>query len=195
MYANVRNARIRCGDSISVATSGFSRWICSMIAPSGSSTSGIQRSSRPAMPGLWLLAAGAPGDLPRGTDEQHGEQLAQRGFRERERKLGTADRCRNRRYPEDRSCPPAHVSVPLLPPDADEHRRDDGEQRRRLRMELREPDPGQDRDEEDAAAHTKEAGHHACDHAKRRRHEVRRHWSSIRMPITTSSPAKRNDRV
>src|SRR3954453_15418686 len=91
MYAKVRKARIRCGDSTSLAISGFSSWICWTIEPIGSSTSGIHRSSISATPGLWLFLAGPPGDLGRREEQQNREQLPERRFRQRFGHLGTAD--------------------------------------------------------------------------------------------------------
>ena len=60
--------------------------------------------------------------------------------------------------------------------------RDDREQRRRLGVQLRQAEPRQRRDEEDAAADAEEAGEHAGDDAEEHREDVR-HWRSIRIAI------------
>src|SRR3954453_23633021 len=132
MYANVRNARIRCGDSTSFAMSGFSAWICWTIEPIGSSTSGIQRSSTSGMAGLWLLPAGPPGDLGGCEEKQHREQAPQGRFGQGFGHLGAADGGPDRGDADHGGGLPAHVAVALVPPDADENGRDDREQRGRL---------------------------------------------------------------
>src|SRR5436305_956614 len=81
MYANVLNASINRGVSTSFAISGSSFWICSTIVPIGSSTSGIQSSSSPAMPRSLGRPAGGSEHSPRdvrGDDEhENGEQTPQ----------------------------------------------------------------------------------------------------------------------
>src|SRR4051794_32325757 len=175
--------------------SGFSRWICSMIEPRGSSTSGIQRSSRSAMPGLWLLAPRSPGDLGGRDDHQSGEQLAEGRFGQRDGHLGAPDGSRDRGDAEDRSGAPADVSIALLAPDPDGDRRNDREQGRGLGVELREAEPGQDGDEEDAAADPEETRQDPRDDAERDGEQIVAHCSSIRIAIATRSAAKRNESV
>src|SRR6185312_16955054 len=90
--------------------------------------------------------------------------------------------------------PPADVPVPLLPPGADDHGRDDREQGARLGVQLRQPERGQRRHEEDAAAHAEEAGEHTGDDAEEPGEDVA-HCSSILIAIATSSAAKSSESV
>src|SRR4051794_21086554 len=93
-------------------------------------------------PRLWRLAPGPPGDLARGEDQEDGEELAERGFRQGFRDLRAADRSADGGEADHDRRPPADVSVALVAPDPDEDGRDDREQRGRLRVELGEPEVG-----------------------------------------------------
>ena len=96
--------------------------------------------------------------------------------------------------PITRALPPAHEAVLLLAPDADDHGGDDGEQGRRLRVQLRQAERRQRGHEQDPSADAEQAGEHAGDDAENRCQHVR-HWSSSLTAIPTSSAAKRNDSV
>ena len=119
------------------------------------------------MPELWLLAPGAPGDLGRRQQQEDGEQLPERRFRQRDGHLSPADGRRDRRCSEHGGRAPADVAVSLLPPHADADGRDDCEQRGRLGVQLREAERRQDRHEQDAAADPEEAGEDAGDEVRR----------------------------
>src|SRR5689334_8828741 len=94
MYANVRKARIRCGDSTSLPMSGFSSMIAWTIEPIGSSTSGIQSSSSRSsvISGLLLLSPGPPRDLRCGEEQKDGEELSKHVLGQAFGDLGAADR-------------------------------------------------------------------------------------------------------
>src|SRR5438067_381671 len=114
MYANVRNASSRRGDSIRRAISSFSRSMRATIAPIGSSTSGIQSSSTSAIaPGLWLFAPRAPCNLGGGQDQDAGEQLAQRCLGDALGDLRAPDRGPDRGDADDERGAPADVAVAL----------------------------------------------------------------------------------
>src|ERR1700704_3097180 len=147
MYANVRNARMRCGDSTSFAISGFSSTICWTIEPIGSSTSGIQSSSFSVIAELWLLSPGTPRDLRCREDQQHREELSEDVVRQRFGHLSAADRSSDRGDPNDQGSAPLNVAVAILPPDTDEHGRDDRQQRRGFGVQLRQTEPRKGRDE------------------------------------------------
>src|SRR5205823_4738579 len=105
---------MRCGDSTSFATSGFSSRISCTIEPIGSSTSGIQSSSRSGILELWLLSAGPPRQLARDADEQDGKELSEHVLRQGFRQLRAADGRGDRREADDERGTPANVCVALL---------------------------------------------------------------------------------
>src|SRR5437016_11852793 len=173
--------------------SSFSRSIRSTMPPIGSSTSGIQRSSRSVIPpGLWPFLPGPPRDLGGDDDQQAGEELAQRFLRNALGDLRAADRRANGGDTDDERI--AHPDVALLAPDTDGDRRDHGEQRRRLCVELGEPEPGQGRHEEDAAADAEEPGEHAGEDPEEDGEDVR-HLRKRSTAIPTRSAANAYDRV
>src|SRR5579864_2921679 len=110
---------------MSFAMSSFSRSIRSTTPPSGSSTRGIQRSSRSVMTGLWPFLSRPPRDLSGREDEDAREQLPKGGLRHALGDTRTADRGARGGDPDDESPAPADVPVSLLAPDPDEDGRDD----------------------------------------------------------------------
>src|SRR5438128_503574 len=77
----------------------------------------------------------------------------------------------------------------MLPPRADERRRQDREQRRRLRVQLSQPEPEcKRRHEDDAAAHAEQPGEHAAGEPDRD-DEQNRHTSNL-TPTAASTNAK-----
>src|SRR5581483_7639518 len=86
--------------------------------------------------------------------------------------------------------PEVDVAVAALPPGADDRGREDGEQRRRLRVQLREAEHEHERrHEQDPAAHSEEPGEHAGEAADGD-DEDDRHTSS-RTPTAASTNANR----
>src|SRR5581483_12153615 len=178
-------------DWTSFAMSSFSRSMRSTIPPMGSSTSGIHRSSRSVTSGLWPFPR-TPRDLGGGGEKDDCEQPTQKRLRDDLSQLSAADGGGRSRDPHDGSAAPANVPVPLLAPHADGDRGDDREQRRRLRVELRQAEPRQRRHEEDAAADPEEPREHARDDAE---HDGERigHFTRRSTAIPTRSAANARD--
>src|SRR6476619_1295905 len=149
--------------------SGCSRWICSTIDPIGSSTSGIQTSSEPVIAGRIgrFRAEGAPRDARRDDQHEDREQPSQGALGERLRNLNDTFDADDRAEPDQERGPPVDVAVSALPPGADQHRRQDREQRSRLRVHLGKAENEHERrHEENSAADAEEAGQDAAGEAE-----------------------------
>jgi hypothetical protein len=91
---------------------------------------------------------------------------------------------------DDQGRAPVDVPVAALAPRADERGRDDGQQARRLGVDLRQAeDEGQGRHEEDPAADAEEAGENPCGDAETCGGDERPHQTRSLAPIAASSAA------
>src|SRR5579862_4739838 len=174
--------------------SAFSRSMRSTMPPIGSSTSGIQRSSSSVTPGLLPFRPRTPRDLGGGDDEDDREELPEERLWDDLGELRAPDGGPGGRDTDDRGAAPAHVPVALLAPDPDGDRGNDGEERRRLGVELRETEPCERRDEENAAADAEEARQHAGDGSEHDGEGVR-HFTRRSTAIPTSNAANASDRA
>ena len=180
----------------------------STIAPIGSSTSGIQMSSCSLIG--WKCsrsAAQPPDEVRRGDQEQNAEQPPQaccpRATRRRAPHPGrpTIDATPIRAAARRSTLP-----YRLLAPRPDDRRREDREQRRGLRVQLRQPEHERERrHEEDAAADAEEAGEHSAERADQRRRARssyeqphsdggQQHREAVREPLRPGSAAAASSR-
>src|SRR5829696_4931424 len=171
MYAKVRKASSPRVEPTASAIDGSSVSIAATMSPIGSSTSGSQISSTPATrdrirrsaPG----APRAPADL-RGDDEhERAEAAAEDVFVHRGGRPRAGHDADRGGDADDERRTPAHVPVARLVPRARRDRREDGEERGRLGLQLPETEREQRGHEENAAADPEEAGEHAGAEAER----------------------------
>ena len=140
------------------------------IEPIGSSTSGIQMSSRVPIDGsVHDPLRDPPGDLCRGDEQEHAEQAPEHVRPDSDSATSDAALDAGDRGDADPGGDAeVDVAVPPLPPRSDDRRRQDREERGRLRVELRQAeDERERRHEQDPAADAEEPGQHAAQAADR----------------------------
>src|SRR5204863_6600470 len=182
--------------STSAAISGSFAWMSATIAPIGSSTSGIQASSALLITGSIgrFLMEGTPREAGGDEEHQHSEQSTQRVLGQRLRDLDTALDTGDRTDSDEQTGAQVDVAVPALPPRPDDDRRQDREQRGRLRVYLGQPEHQDERGhEEDAAPDAEEPSEDAADEAENRREDL--HQTSRRIPTAVRTSAKPSVRV
>src|SRR5262249_9833828 len=134
-------------------------------------------------------ATGTPRNLPRDDDEQRREEAAERLVGERLGKDHAALGGHGRRDADEERCPPPNVSVAVLPPRADDGRRQEREQRRPGRDVLRQPPRHGRWDEENSSPDAEHPGEDSGSDTEDNR-ERDRHFTNNQIAMPMSRAAK-----